>query len=347
MLAAGSSFGHGVPTGIEDGSLRERSNGMVTNKNKDGSERIHESHRLLSILPVTLLAAAWLLTGLTADATAADVLRWKFKPGETLRFSVEQKTIMSMKARDTERKESQTHTLDFSWKVLGVGPGGEAEITHRIERVRMRLEAPPLMPFDFDSASSKPVQPGFEAVARQLKTQVSAEFTFKMKPNGEILDIKVSEETLKRLRESVPAEAQGAEISEKALKETLLQAGPPAFPEGPLEPGKSWTPKAARVQLPVGTLVLDRTFTYQGPDPKSPTLQLVDLQTTVRIEPIEGSDVKAAIRKQEGKGSITIDGDAGRVVSTRMGLKLDIGLSGMGQSVEQSTETNSTMTLMP
>ncbi len=348
MLAATPPLRHGVPAGTEDGSLGERSNRMVTNKTTDGWGRFRGRERSASFPLVILLAAAGVLGGPAAGAGAADVLRWKFKPGETLRFSVEQKIVMSIKGMEAERKSTRTQTLDISWKVLRVGPGGEADITHRIERIRMRAEVPPFMPFEFDSAESKPVQPGFEAETRQLKSRVGAEFTMKMKPNGEILDVKLSEQTLKQLRESFPADAPGAEVSEKALKEAILQESPPTFPEGPLEPGKSWSPRPARVPLPpFATLVQDWTFTYQGPDPRSPHLLLVNMQTTAKIEPIEGSDIKVAIRKQEGKGSMTIDGEAGRLVSTRMGLRIDMALSAKGQSMEQSTETTSSMTLQP
>ena len=347
MLAAGPPIRHGVPAGTEDGSHGERSNRMVTNTATEGWGRFRGRKRSTFIPAVILLAAAGVLGGSAAGAGAADILRWKFKPGETLRFSVEHKMVSNAKGMDIERKETRTHTLDFSWKVVGVGPGGEAEITHRVERIRMRVEAPPLMPFEFDSAASKPVQPGFEAQTRQLKKQVGVEFTFKMKPNGEIIDVKLPEETLKRLRDSAPAGGPEGEVSEQAIKETLLQESPPSFPEGPLEPGKSWSPRPVRVPLPFGALVLDRTFTYQGPDPRSPNHRLIDIQTTAKLEPAGGTDVKVAIRKQDGKGSMTVDAEAGRVVSTRMALMIELALSGMGQSIEQSTETTSSMTLLP
>jgi hypothetical protein len=100
--------------------------------------------------------------------------------------------------------------------------------------------------------------------------------------------------------------------------------------------------------MPLGfaTLVMDRTFTYQGPDPRNPNLQLVAIDTTAKIEPMEGQDAKATIRNQEGKGSMTVDSQAGRVVSTRFGLKLDMAVTAMGQSIEQSTEMNTTMSLL-
>ena len=76
-------------------------------------------------------------------------------------------------------------TLDISWTVNSVGAGGEAEITLRYDRVRLRSEMPPLMPFEFDSNDTKAaVQPGFEAETQQLKAIVGAEVGFKIRAHG-------------------------------------------------------------------------------------------------------------------------------------------------------------------
>src|SRR5262249_52397793 len=140
----------------------------------------------------------------------------------------------------------------------------------------------------------------------------------------------------------------GADVSEKSLKDSLLQSSPPSFPDNPVAPGQTWKSRPAREPLPpFAMLLIDRTFTYQGPDTKSPNLLLVGIETAVKLEPIEGADVKANIRKQEGKGSMTVDAQAGRVVNTRQSLRLEIAVSAMGQTIEQTSETSSTMTLMP
>lgn len=297
--------------------------------------------------PVAIwLAVACGLVGWTPGTEAAETLRWKFKAGDTLRFSVEQKLNMTMKGMGIERKSTRTQTVEVSWKVLRVDAGGEAEITHRVDRVRLRAEMPPLMPFDFDSAAPKAVQPGFEAEARQLQALVGAEYTFKMKPTGEIGDIRLSEQILKGLREAAPPGTPEGKVPEQAIKEGIVQENPPSFPEGPLEPGKSWSAKPARMPLGPATLVVDRTFTYQGPDPKSPGLQLIGIDTTAKIEPVEGSDLKATIRNQEGKGTMVADPQAGRVVSMRIGMRLDLSLTAMGQTIEQSTEMNTSMSLI-
>lgn len=296
------------------------------------------------------LAVAWAFLGSITAASADEPLRWKFKEGETLKFSIERKMVMEMKGMGIERKSNRTETLDLSWTVLSVGASGEAEIRYKVERIRLRAEQPPLMPFEFDSAAAKDAQPGFEAETRQLKSSVGGEFTFRMKPSGEIVDIKVPEETLKKLREALPPGAPAAEISEKSLKEVLMQASPPSFPEKALELGQSWKGRTAREPLPpFAMLTVDRTFTYQGPDPKSADIRLVEIvDLTTKVEPIEGADIKVAIRKQEGKGSMAVDAAAGRVVRTSLGLKLEIAVTaGMGQLLEQSSETSSTMTLVP
>ena len=72
-----------------------------------------------------------------------------------------------------------------------------------------------------------------------------------MKPSGEIADIKVSEVTLKKIRDALPPEEAGqGGFSEQVLKDMLLQSSPPPFPQGPVEPGKSWPSKPAKLSLP-------------------------------------------------------------------------------------------------
>ena len=91
---------------------------------------------------------------------------------------------------------------------------------------------------------------------------------FKLRPNGEVDDLKIPEKTLKSLREGVSPEAGGQGTnSEQALKDMLLQSSPPAFPLESLEPGKTWATKPAKIAIPgLGTLTLDKVFTFQGPD---------------------------------------------------------------------------------
>ena len=282
------------------------------------------------------------------DARAQEILRWKLKAGDVLKYTTEQKTVMSVKGSMVrERKQTRTQTIQSSWNVKEVASDGIAEILQRIDRVSMRVEAPPFMPFEFDSTKPEvEVAEPFEAESRQLKATIGAEFSFKMRPSGEIADIKISEATLKKLRDALPAEEAGqGGFSEQVLKDMLMQSSPPPFPQSPLEPGKSWSSKPAKVSLPQGSLVMEKVFTFQGPDPKDPNLKLIGMEGRVTLE--AGENVSAKIRTQEGKGSLAFDAGAGRIVSSRSTQRIEMAMSSMGQDIDQTTETTSTMTLVP
>jgi hypothetical protein len=294
-----------------------------------------------------LVLGAWLITGGAPGLAGAQVLQWKFKPGEILRYSMDQKVSMVARGMDRENKSTRSQIVEMSWKVNSVAGDGSADVAQRIDRVRLRVESPPFMPFEFDSNNPKAdAQEPFAAEAQMLRAMAGAEFRFRIKPSGAIEDIKFSEQTLKTLREATPRGAPEGEFSEKLLKDMLTQSSPPAFPESPLEPGKTWSDKPARVPSPLGTLVINKTYTFQGPDSKNPRLMLIVVDTRVALEPAAGANIPE-IRKQEGKGTMTFDAEAGHVVNTRGTQRLEMAITVMDQRIEQVVETTTTMTLVP
>ena len=314
---------------------------VIRNPSSRTARRGHAGASLSSIV----LVVAWLLSGLLTASASAEVLRWKFKAGEVLHYSIDTKIQMSARGADRERKSNRTLTIDMNWTVLNVGPGDVAEITQRIDRVRAKVEQAPYVPFEFDSNSSKGVPDGFEEEAKHLKSMVGQEFTFSMKPSGEIGHIRLAENTLKAIREAVTGEEQVAE-AQKSLMQMLLQSSPPSFPEVDVKPGKSWKSKAVRVPARFGIMVIEKTFTFQGPDPNSPHLLLVGIDSRVGVEPVAG--VTTTIRKQEGKGSMTIDARSGHLISVRFTDKIDMTVTPTGgQPLAQTSETTSSMNLLP
>lgn len=297
---------------------------------------------------VILAATAWLLVGMTGEPARADALRWRFKPGEVLHYSIEQKMVSTARGMGQERKSSRSQTTDVTWTVNAVDADGRGDVTLRYERVRMRDETPPFMPFVFDSADAKAgVQPGFEAQTQQLKAIVGTEVSFKIRPTGDIEDVRLPDATLKKLREAAPKGAAESDISEKSIKEVLLQTSPPAFPEGEVEAGKTWSSKPSRIPVGFATMVVERTFTYQGADPKAPNRLLVGIETKLTLEPVEGANVKATVRKQEGRGTMSFDVETGHLATARMTEKLDMAVTGGGQSMEEIRDTTTSMALEP
>ena len=95
----------------------------------------------------------------------------------------------------------------------------------------------------------------------------------------------------------------------------------------------------------LGTMVIDKTYTFDGPSPKEPGVDQISLGTKVSLQPAADSNVAVKISSQNGTGEFTFDPQAGRVVSSRINDKLQMSLSVMGQELQQSTDTLTTMTL--
>jgi hypothetical protein len=292
-------------------------------------------------------AVALLLLGPTGAHAQQVTLQWKLKAGDVLNYKNESEQRMTAKSTGRQRKQTRSEVIYYHWTVLSVSNEGVAEINHKIDRVTIRLDVPPYVPFAFDSKSPPAEVPEvFEAEARQLKAIVGAEFNFQMKPTGDISNIRIPESTLKAFRDALPPDKESqAMFSEQGIKDTLTQVTPSAFPEGPVEPGKNWSSKPTKQVMPGWTTVIDRVYTFQGADPSSPKLMVIGMDTRLSLEPTEALTVK--IRSQEAKGTLTFDAELGRVVATRGTQKMDMSITANGQSLEQVTETSAAMTLEP
>jgi hypothetical protein len=293
------------------------------------------------------LTMALSLLGAWTSQGRAETLRWKLGPGEVLRYTMEQKQLENFQVMGKSKKSTRLTTTNLSWTVKSLSPNGEAEITLRFDRVRMRIEQPPLVPLEFDSSPNKLEIPDeFEPIERQLKATAGAELTFKLRPTGEVDDLKVPEQTMKKLRDGLPKDAPGGEpVSEEGLKAMLMSSKFPSFPPTSLEPGMTWTAKTSKISLPIGSLTIDQVFTFQGPDSKAPRLLLVGIDAKVSLEPAE--NVLAKIRKHEGTGSLTFDAETGRIVRSSSKQKMELIITDRGQDIVQSSDTTTTMTLEP
>ena len=281
------------------------------------------------------------------EARGQETLSWKFREGDVLKYMTEQTTTLIFKAMGKERKQKRAQSVTYTWSIKGVTPEGVADITQRIERVTMKIEAPPYMAFEYDSNTpASDIPEPFEGEVQQLKAVLGAEFAFKMRPSGEIESVKFPDATLKKLREGLSQEGgERDQFSEQQLKDFVTQQSPPAFPEGPLEPGKSWASKPNRIGLPLGTIVLERSYTFQGPDPKDPNLMQITMEGRVSLEPV--ANVAAKIRAQDGKGTLTFDKRGGRLISSRGTQKTEMVIVAQGHEGDQTTDTTSVMTLIP
>lgn len=288
-------------------------------------------------LTVVLSAAA------SGQATAAATeLRWKFKAGESLRYEMEQKTVTEMKLNDKEMKTTIGQTINSTWKVVSVAEDGTAELAQTLDRVRTRIESAGAA-FEFDSQSEKASEgPIAATVVPMLKALVGVTFQYKMSPRGDLSDIRVPEGLVQKLKEASPATGNIAMFSEEGLKNMILESGL-GLPVEPLEIGKTWNKQSKLPSPPVGTLVTNKNYRYEGPSQKG---ERIGLEVLIELEGVPVGQVDFKLGDQTGKGFFIFDNKDGKVTESSVTVKIQMLIKAQGQELSQTTETSTSMKLV-
>ncbi len=294
----------------------------------------------------SMMLFAALVCVLARPALGAEELRWKFKQGDTVKYLMVQKTTQGVKIMGQELKTDLVQTVDLHWTIKSVSGDGVAELTQTIDRVQTKVEGPGNT-FEFDSKSDKtPEGPIASILTPLLKALVNAEFAFKMDGKGELSEIKVPQKLLDSLKNAGPAAGGGGGgmFSEEGLKNMISQSSL-TLPEKALDVGDGWKQESRMTMPMIGTMVMDKNYTFQGPAPEKAGLVKIDLNTKVNLEPAADSNVTVKITTQEGKGEFLFDKEVGRVVKSSLDDEMRMTLSIQGQNLEQSTKTVTTMEL--
>jgi hypothetical protein len=302
-----------------------------------------------------VLLGCWVLGGAGVSIAPGATLRWKFAPGDTIRYEMQQKTTTGIKpatGKGQELKQAMTQTMQLTWKVKTVSADGSARIAQTIDRVQSKAETIFGM-FEYDTKAGKapegPVAASVVPVAL-YQALIGAEFTFTMSPHGDLSDVKVPESVLKAVRAAGPAGGAGGEaFSEEGLKQMITQSSF-ALPKDDLAPGQTWTRQTKLPSPPIGTTVMDKTYRFDGPDLKAgANVDKITLTFKVSIEPaLEEKDKPNPVEvvSQDNSGDFFFDQAAGRIVRSRVHEIVATKFTAMGIPLLQSLDSSTSMTLV-
>ncbi|MDR3620133.1 MAG: DUF6263 family protein [Paludisphaera borealis] len=297
-----------------------------------------------------LAVATLLLTvGLQGAATADAPLRWKFKTGETVRYSLVQKTETTMKLPDGRTGGSKvSQDSDIHWTVNSVSPEGVAEMTQTIDRVRVRMDSVPGQPpFEFDSASKDPAPEG--PVAAQLvpifRALAGLECTLMMDARGEIRDVRIADKVVESLQKSFQG-GLGNLFTKESLKNMVGQSSL-VLPEEAVAKGKSWKEQSKIPAAQLGTMVTDKTYTFEGPEAADASRVRIDLTSKTSLEPDANAQIEFAMKNQDGKGRFVFDAAKGRIISSHVDITMTQSIKAQGQELEQTIVNKIEMKLAP
>ncbi len=229
--------------------------------------------------------------GVAAGAARGEkTLRYKFKPGETIRYVMRQEMVQNVAAPGNPVKVSMTQTMDMSQKVESVDAEGTASVTQTIERIRMKMVLPQGQGLDYDSASDKAPVGLATKLAPIFGAMVKQPIKVKITPRGTTRDIKLPEGMLDQIKKGM------GQVADMFSDDSFRQmANLAVLPEEPVAPGKSWSHQTTLKNPMLGKASVDTTFRYEGEESRQGK----------RIDKIS-SAMKMQFGEKVGQATITV-----------------------------------------
>jgi hypothetical protein len=302
---------------------------------------------------VVLTLTAVLLLVASRSAHAQTLLRWKFTPGETLRYV---STLeMTENARIADKiPVTVTMTIGFTyddtWKIKSVDKAGVATIDRTIDRIQMKIQGPLTKQgsqgalVDFDSASDKEPTGMAMMFAPVARTMVKKVTVLRISPRGEVLDAKPPRGLLESVKKALPGVGSfGDFFSADGLKKAQANI---EFPEEPVKKGQTWTHRDDfQFPAPLGTLGVEQKYEYLGTDKQSEPqkIAITVLMLSGEEKPAKEKPGEEKQRKQkpgaplvkfkanDSSGTIDFDNTQGQILASAMKMKFQAEINVMGK----------------
>jgi hypothetical protein len=231
---------------------------------------------------------------LSASAEQTYTLRYRFRPGETLRWSVEHRTAV----RNTLSGQSQTAETDTlsvkAWRVRRVQPDGSAVFEIVVESVDMRNRLAGCNEVRYNSKTDKKPPPGFEGAPAAVGVPLSL---LTLDSRGKVLH-----------RQRKAASAANAAEGEITLP----------LPEKPIALGESWS-QPCDLDVPLRTGGVQKIKALQQFTLESVKTGVATIRVATQIlSPVTNPEIAAQVVQHESAGVVRFDLDAGRILSQQL-----------------------------
>ena len=274
-----------------------------------------------------------------ADAPADQLLRWKLKPGEAIDVRFVQDMDMTSTVLGKKLSSSADMAMVLRWNVEDVKEQGITTMRQSIQRLRMSMQTPGSEPVVYDSADGAAAEGMAKQLSQNMAPLIGVEFIQTMSPRGEIIDVRLSEAAKAKLSNS-PASAQLRQVFSKEGIKSLMHQAATVLPEEPVKVGDQWSGQT-RTDSPVGTLIMDNTYTYRGTMKKDDRLVArIDVDVDVSFAKSNNAlGVDVQIQQQQSKGVMYFDVNQGRFSETLLSQKMVMVTAIADQKHEQQLDT--------
>ncbi|HET6879342.1 MAG TPA: hypothetical protein VFI31_04275 [Pirellulales bacterium] len=217
-------------------------------------------------------------------------LRYKFKPGETLRWEVEHRAKVRSTVQGTTQAAETISTSVKNWKVDSVDADGNAVIIHSVDHVEMTQKLDGRQDIHYSSDTDAVPPPVFENVAKAVGKPLAR---LTLDPRGKVLE---------REEHYVQAAPQQENV-------TL------PLPENAVTLGEEWTmPADIMVTLPDNVTKKIKARQLYRLEAVDDGIASLHLETQI-LTPVNDPRIESQLVQSKASGVIRFDLSAGRVVS--------------------------------
>lgn len=264
-------------------------------------------------------ASLAIVAALAASAVAAEsekyTLRYKFHPGETLRWEVEHRTNVRTSVSGTTQNAETLSISVKRWRVTDVKPDGAVTFEHSVERVDMRQRLAGAAEVRYNSQTDAKPPAGFENVAKSVGVPLS---TVTMDSRGKVLH--------RNRHIGQPTTANDPSQNESSMTIPL--------PDEAVPIGHTWSfPHDVDIPLESGgvkRIKAVQQFTLEEVKNGVATIRLA----TEVLTPITDPAIEAQLVQREAAGRVRFDIDAGRILGQQLDIdKHVVGFRGEASSI--------------
>ncbi|HZZ80130.1 MAG TPA: DUF6263 family protein [Gemmataceae bacterium] len=283
---------------------------------------------LLSLVSVAVVASA---------ASGQTTLRYKFKKDEKLNYVMDQKMKMTMNIMNMEIDTKMNMSMDMTWKILDVNQDGSAKLEIKVTHAKLSMDGPTGQ-IEVDSAMKDEPDDAVGKIFSQIvKATGAMEMSGTMLTTGELKDFKVSEATLKAMKNLPGADKVGNAITPESFKSMVSGL---VFPNDAVTKGKTWTNKTEN-KTPFGKTVTENTYTYEGTTQKDKTtLDKIGIKPNMQIEADAKAEVKIKLKDSKGSGNILFNNTTGQMIETvtNQVMQMQLGVNNLNfdQTIDQT-----------
>ena len=254
-------------------------------------------------------------------------LAWKFPKERVIDVVMEQDTKMKLTglASTPIRDINTLQKTDLIWTVLEVRSEGVVTLQQAIRRIVLEMKSQNAN-FVIDTDHEKPLAGVGEIMAKEIRALAGSRFLVTTNKNGEVLDVKIPDDSSKKATPDGLAEAGLREI---AVNSSLQ------FPNKLVNVGDTWQKQFDLDMRTFGKLIVSTTYQYLGEElVEGQTLDKIRATTAMRAsDPKDNSGLK--LSQQESAGTIWFNNAQGCIdhCEYKQGMSMDVQQA--GQQIKQ------------